>query len=131
MNNRKKALLAQIRDLLRGPVPRRTLFYLGGIYLLFENNIMKEINEVQAKAILHEAPDCKIFFICVNQKNPPESLTDELERYKWCQEHPVETEIPGFIQARLNPPQDQVIEVSDIATGKEFINLITNAVKEF
>ena len=137
MNKNKKVLLSQIKDLLRGPIPERVLVYFEGEYHLRELiggiQTIEIITQDQAKIILDADPDMKVSFIYQNNNEPPESITDELERYEWIRANPIDPYnlMPEEIRGRIVPPEGMIISVHSRECGAGLIDLLLNGVNKY
>jgi len=127
MDRNKKTLLAEIKALLRGPVPELTIVFFEGIYHLGELlkgvRTTKEITQDQAMAILEDDQGCRVFAIYVTHQDPPENISDDLERYTWIRENQIEPDIPEEIRARINPPEGILMGVCDRECGDLMVDL--------
>ena len=127
MDRNKKTLLAEIRSLLRGPVPERSIVCFEGEYHLSEtlkgNQTTKILTHDQAKAILNEDPDCRVSFVYLTHQDLPAHLTDDNKKYEWIREHQIEPEIPDIIQSRINPPEGIIIGVTSRKCAESLVRL--------
>lgn len=126
MDSRKKTLLQEIKRLLKGPQPKRSIVYFEGEYHFSEtlkrNQTIKIITQDQAKAILNEDPTCQVNFVYLTHKDPPAHLTNDL-KYEWIRANKVEPVIPEEIKERINPPEGIIIGVCDRKCGELLIEL--------
>lgn len=131
MDNNKKVLLAQIKKLLKGPQPERSIVYFEGYHLsetLKGTQTTKIITQDRAKAILNEDPECQAHFIYLTHQDPPANLTDDFEKFEWLRANQIDPVIPEEIKERINPPAGVIIGVCDRKVGKSLIELFTTGV---
>ena len=112
MDRNKKTLLQEIRTLLRGPQPSRSIVFFEGEYHLSETlkgTLTTEIiTQDQAKTILNEDMDCKAHFIYLPHK---------------LRANQIEPDIPAEIKERINPPDGIIIGVSGRKCAEGLIEL--------
>ena len=123
MDRNNKTLLAEIKSLLRGPVPELRMAYFEGEYFLsetFKGDVSHEIIDPdRAKEILNENPDLKVSFVYLSQNDPPVEITDEHEIFEWQRANPVKPEIPEEIAGRLLIN----IGITNLRIGKDIVEM--------